>query len=260
MRNFGQMYEAINNNISLILNKNNKLNECILLIKNNNILLNEWHFYNHLFNEESAENRKDFIKESINEFKQYSSDDIKNANEKLNNAFDKLKLSEEVKHEPLYTTLDKLITKKYNIRNIDLKLKYINDVHEYMINEKIEPKTIVEENEFKGDKTLLLNIMIRKFNSKYGDKMNESEKDLFKKVISAKSNEDKQFTYNEIKNDCLSQLNNLIKESEDIDVKSKFLMLKEQLLNESFNKDNYIIDIQNILEKKSVLDEITEIK
>jgi hypothetical protein len=260
MKNFGEIYEAINNNVNLILNKKNKLNECILLIKNNDILLNEWHFYNQLFNEENVDQRKDFIKESINEFKQYSSDDIKKANEKLNKAFDKLKLSEDVKHAPLYAILDKLITEKYNIKNINTKLKYIDEAHTYMINEKIEPKTIVEENEYKGDKTLLLNIMIQKFNRKYGEKMNESEKDLFKKIISAKSNDDKHAIYNEVKNDCLTQLNGLIKESEDIDVKEKFLTLKEQLLNESFNKDNYLTDIYNILEKKSVLDEISDIK
>lgn len=260
MRNFGQIYEAINNNVNLILDKKNKLNECILLIKNNDILLNEWHLYNQLFNEENIEKHKDFIKESINEFKQYSSEDIKGANKKLNDAFDKLNISENIKYAPLYTILDKLITEKYSIKDINVKLNYIDQAYEYMINEKIGAKNVIDENNYKGDKTLLLNIMIQKFNNKYNETMNESEKLLFKEIISAKTNEDKQHIYNNIKNDCLSQLNELIKESENVDVKEKFLTLKEQLLNENYNKDSYLNDIYTILEKKSVLEEITEIK
>jgi len=64
--------------------------------------------------------------------------------------------------------------------------------------------------------------------------------------------EEKEKLFKDTNDECLSLINSKLEES-DINAKEKLLSVKERLLNQEFNKDNFIKDISKLVELKETL-------
>ena len=103
-------------------------------------------------------------------------------------------------------------------------------------------------NESKGD---TLN-KINEFNEKYGNILTESEKTFVKEMFSSKS-EKKEKLFNNLKNECLMQINKLISEANNENDIIGLNELKEQINTKYFNETTLVQDVAKLLEINVVL-------
>jgi hypothetical protein len=64
--------------------------------------------------------------------------------------------------------------------------------------------------------------------------------------------EEKEKLFKDTNVECVSLINSKLEES-DINAKEKLLSVKERLLNQEYNKDNFIKDITKLIELKETL-------
>ena len=126
-------------------------------------------------------------------------------------------------------------------------LEATDKVVDYIVNNK--PKVIGEAIDLPN--SMLTTIMVDKYNEKYGT-MNESERKVLKTLIES-TEEEKTEVYTDILNECLTLINEKL-DTDDLDTKSKLLMVKERLLNDKkdVNQD-FIKNISKLVELRSSL-------
>lgn len=240
------------------------LKEYVQLLKNNKILFEKYHLINKL-NEGINENiKEEFITDVINVFNNnFTKKDIKESEIKLNkviNDFLPKTLLEEynksVCNDELCESFDVLFTKNLNTKNIEQLIsckKYINEnIKTIKPVVKTEYDIIIE----KVTPDVLSKKLIEKFNLKYDTLLKPEEKTIFKKILESNTDEKKVSLLNELKSDCLIDVNELLKECDDVNFKEKLLILKEKLLSE--NNNDFYENITKLIETKQLLQEIKE--
>jgi hypothetical protein len=114
-------------------------------------------------------------------------------------------------------------------------------------------EVVVEETEsINLPPSVLTKMATNRFNTKYSD-ISESEKGILKVVLNG-SEEDKENLYNELKTECIDSIDNKLNENIDLDLKDKILKVKDRLLRMNFNKEEYIKDIDKVVELKSSIE------
>lgn len=124
----------------------------------------------------------------------------------------------------------------------------------------MESKKIVEKyiDENKKEKEKNDNVNIYEMINKYNDSktfLNEEENELVQQITAARSpiaEERKKKLFEKFKNECISKIDSLIKESNEED-KQNLSNLKEQLNSYKFNTDTLVTDIAKLLEIRDVL-------
>ena len=162
------------------------------------------------------------------------------------------------------------LIKKYNIKPNDLisedKLAYFNSCN-YILSKdkKLSNMKDINDNvvsicEFvksNAEKTLnenKVNIykLVDDFESKLNKNLNESETKLIKAIIEGKTTDELQTMFNDIKQDCIEQIN-LMEKNEG---KSEELQqIKEDIQNKTLQKDTMLEDVIKLLEVQEVLSE-----
>jgi hypothetical protein len=215
--------------VSLYENEEKKylIGKYIKLIKENKILKEQYELFSQL--EEGTESfiveNKLFAKEYFNEilkpFEKYSKEEIHKNNEivynfmKENNLIGDEKIINEDKLSSLVefiiyddgSNTGKIVTKKLEAIN-ELKIKKENS----LVN---ETKTVEEK--------------IKEFNEKYKGTLTNEEMDVLKSLITCTKDE-KPEMLKEYQKNVVNNINQLIKEASDIELKEKYLQLKEQIL------------------------------
>ena len=100
---------------------------------------------------------------------------------------------------------------------------------------------------------LFYKILIDKFNEKYESSLNEEEKKIFETITSSNSVDDKKNIFEELRKECLTLTNELLKENIEVDVREKTLLVKEKLLEQTFSEGEYVRDIVSLNKLKKTL-------
>jgi len=188
---------------------------------------------------------EDFEKLSIKEPKQYL-DNLKNIlNKKFelvtetSNKIEKL-LPKNIDYEynSIYEGLD-LLAIEIDLNNIVKKNESIELLENHLISEKEE---IIEEGEinFTTNENLLKTILVNNFNILYENNLDETEKKLFREIISINKS-DLNNNFNLLKEEILKKLDDIILENNDEVLNEKIKEVKKEvLLNSQVNKLNYL--------------------
>lgn len=253
------------NNLFEDRNKGGKfLKEYVILLKENKVLNEKYQLINKLKEGVDKDVKDLFLNEVLNIFTdKFTTKEIKESNIKLNNVINTLpsKLLKEYKtfkcEDLMCESFDKLFNTEVNTKNIELLVKTKS-----YINENIKIKTdVVKTEQQKLVETIspeiLTKTLIEKFNKKFGDLLNEEQKQLFKKIVKSNNENDKESLIKEIKTSCLTDVNTLLSECNDIDFKEKLLVLKEKLLFDE-QGTNFYDKITKLIETKEVMKEIKE--
>jgi hypothetical protein len=188
---------------------------------------------------------EDFEKLSIKEPKQYLNNLKDVLSEKFelitetSNKIEKL-LPKDIEYEynSIYEGLD-LLSIKFDLNNIVKKHESVDLLENHLITDKEE---IIEEsnNMYTKNEKLLKTILVNNFNILYENNLDETEKKLFKEIISINES-DLKVNFNLLKEDILKKLDNIIKENHDEILNEKIKEVKDEvLLNSKVNKLNYL--------------------
>lgn len=262
MKNFGTIKSVVNSIISeSISNKSVKgrklFKEYINKIKKNEILKTQFHIYSNIESKyEINESRAiEFVKANISLMDKFSKSDIEKANKDLSNIFFKEVLgsssiySDNEKLNYLHEDISKLILLNKNHKNISESVDRLTSVAEFIMNNK-PTNNVINEN-LGVSNEILTPLVVDGFNNQYNE-LNENQRELVNLVVESKVS-DRETFYNKLIKECLTKINNLLKVS-DITTKESLLSAKENLLNRSFNDDNFIEESTKIIELSNDLD------
>ena len=161
------------------------------------------------------------------------------------------------------------IIKKYNIKPSDFIPQEKLDLFEncnYVLSKKKKLTNLMEmKNSFDNVVSYVKNninnlnenkksnlSLIDEFNTKYGNKLNESEKLFVKEMISSKTAK-KETLFNNLKNECLKQLDKMKLDAKTDNDKLGLNELEEQIKSKMFNESTLIKDVAKLLELNVVL-------
>lgn len=232
---------------SLFKNKSNAVKEFITTIKEDKNLLSQFQFYKSLEKNNDKVNTNEYITESFNmTCEKIDMKTLKESNDKLANIIKKydIKPNDFIPQEKLdlFENCNYIFSNKKKLSNLmEMKMSFDNVV-EYT------KKNYNSLNESKGD---ALN-KINEFNEKYGNILTESEKTFVKEMFSSKS-EKKEKLFNNLKNECLIQINKLISEANNENDIIGLNELKEQINTKYFNETTLVQDVAKLLEINVVL-------
>ncbi len=255
MENFGTIKDTFNTILAeaIILKKEDgkKLfNKYLKTLKENKELRKQYLIYKNLSNKsfDDSNEAKDYIKENINLLKDLNTKIVNEGINKLMSLLENKDMTSDNRN--LYTHIELLSTTKKTPSNLDKINESINFIKEDML--KREEVVVEETDSINLPPSVLTKMATNRFNTKYSD-ISESEKGILKVVLNG-SEEDKENLYNELKTECIDSIDNKLNENIDLDLKDKILKVKDRLLRMNFNKEEYIKDIDKVVELKSSIE------
>lgn len=258
--NIGILNEIFFQNINNIINKKNGgkiIKEYVSLYKNNKDLLTGLMVFENLTSQNIGEDSKEFIEGNIKFIQENVN--IKTLETKIGlveKFLDKNKIVKisDVENGELFEGIHKLIFLPKTITKINEKVNITNKLSKMLddINdERGEDTSLMLESP--ENSNLFYKILIDKFNEKYESSLNEEEKKIFETITSSNSVDDKKSIFEEIKKECLTLTNELLKENIEVEVREKTLLVKERLLEQTFSEGEYVRDIVSLNKLKKTL-------
>ena len=258
--NIGILNEIFFQNINNIINKKNGgkiIKEYVSLYKNNKDLLTGLMVFENLTSQNISGDSKVFIDENIKFIQENVN--IKTLESKISlveNFLDKNKITKisNIENEALFENIHKLIFLPKSINKINEKVNITNKLSKMLddINdERGEDTSLMLESP--ENSNLFYKILIDKFNEKYESSLNEEEKKIFETITSSNSVDDKKNIFEELRKECLTLTNELLKEDIEVDVREKTLLVKEKLLEQTFSEGEYVRDIVSLNKLKKTL-------
>ena len=259
--NFGQIKDVYNEILAESISTGNKEKKglfkgYIKALRENEILKSQFFIYSNIQNklEENEGRAIEFIKENINLMNNFTTKDINEANKTL--ILDLIGENAElysatVRVKELHENISKLITTKKGPNTISSLIETTEKVAEYITsNKKVEELVIEGLDEIVLSTSQLGELMVGKYNDRYSN-LNESDKKVIKTILESTA-EGREDLFNTTVSECLTLVNDKIKESSN-DLKETLLTLKESLLDRSFIKESFDVDIIKMLELKEDL-------
>lgn len=252
VKNFGKIKNTYNTILveSITSKKDeNKLvfKKYIKEIKGDEILKEQFLIFNNIENKIEADRVKaiEYVKESIALLSKYPKQSIIESNTKL---FNDIVFEFDVDYDKksLHEAITTLVFTDRKASTLDVILDATDKVVDYIINNKT--KKVNEGLDIPN--SLLISLSVGNFNEEYKD-LSESEKAIVSIMIES-TPEEKKKLFKDTNDECLSLINSKLEESE-INAKEKLLSVKERLLTQEFNKDNFINDITKLIELKETL-------
>jgi len=255
MQNFGQIHETFKDILANgIVEGNNEYKKIFKTyakaLKENSTLKKQFQVFDKLENKVVVENEGEKQRFLVDEcISMLAGLKVNEANQKLVNYLNKkgFELLEDYDNKELYEHIHNLAFTKKTAKNIDLIIesKLFVTKHSKVISES---KEIVEPymNKFMGP------AMVEKFNSKYMEKLSETEQKAFK-IISNGTNEEKENLYKGTLIECIDLINGKLNEESNIDEKDTYLRVKDKLLRYNFSPDKFISEISEIAYLKDTL-------
>lgn len=260
MKNFGRIKTAFNdllaNSVGRKKDNKNKIifKDYVKAIRESEILKSQFLVYSNIENmtDDCPSSAVNFISENVNALRKYKPEDIIAENKKLIALSESIsrKLNEPYELYAMHESLSNLICTERTPRNLTDLSNDLKVVVNYAKNNK--EKTISESSEL--PQSLLLNIVVDKFNDKY-DSLDESSKLAVKSVIDSTS-EEKNTIYKKLIRESIDLIDMKLIDTTDLISKEKLLKVKDKLLrdnDEIINENEYISSISKIVELKNGL-------
>lgn len=250
--NFGLSNYIFEDVLPSLFVKNNKVvSEFIKTIKEDKNLMVQFQFYKALDKYSNELDANSYVNESLSFV--YDNIDINTLNEsnmKLGSIISKYNIrpSDYISEDKLkfFDDCDYLFKNKKRLSNlseVNLRIKSVSD--SIKNNVKINESNI---NSFK---------LIEDFEKKYNSLLNEDEKSFVREIMDAKESSDnlrKENLFNRFKNECITLIDSMIKESSDDD-KDGLNAIRNQIEEKKFCSENLVSDIAKLLEIRDILKE-----
>lgn len=249
-RNFGIIYQVIEANLHKLLESKsgvNSLRKIVKTIKGDKILHEQFKAYNNLLPSKHIDNVSEYINEAISMSPRFNKKMVKESNEKLIKLLKSEHLDEMVDIDDdkldLFESIEYVTMNKKSLNNID---EYVNATK--IIKESIEKLPKIEEN------TMTIKEYSEAINQVaegFGNDLNSEEIKLIKEV----SNGNGEAYFNECKESTLSKLDSMMLCEKDMETKSRLSQIYEKINKKTYNKENAIVDISEMIEIQSTIDE-----
>jgi hypothetical protein len=261
MQNFGIINETFKNILAdSIVSKSEKgkkvFRRYIKALKENRVFRTQYNIYNKLENKVETDRFKsgEYVHESIKVLKNLDKDVILNENSKLISYLTKFGYevsTDDYPYKELHENIHSLVVSEETAKNLDIITESSHFINNYIKN---NTKPVIAESTGKFfHQSTLGNELYKKFNERYADKLNESEKRVFKVVTDKRSTEeDKKNLYADMIRECIELVNEQLKEC-NIEEKDKLLQVKDKLLRFKYNKDKFVSEISKIVNLKGNL-------
>lgn len=251
MKNFGTIKDTFNSILAeAIIQKDEEgkklFNQYLKTLKENTELRKQYLIFKNLSTKSftDAVEAKDYIKENIELLKDLKVESLKEGFEKLETILEGKTLNEE--NSELYSHINTLYSTEKTPSTLDKINDSINYIKEDMLKRE---EVIVEETETVNlPPSVLTKMATSRFNSKYAN-IDESEKGILKVVLNG-TEEDKEKLYNDLKTECIDSIDTKLNEDIDLDLKDKILKVKDRLLRMNYSKEDYIKDLDKVVELK----------
>ena len=249
-RNFGIIYQVIESNVKHLLESKegvNSLRKICKAIKSDKILHEQFKAYNNLQPSHKVNNVAEYINEAIVLTPSFNKEMVKEANERLIKLMKDEKLDEMIDIDEskldLFESIEYVTMNKKTLSNID---EYVNATN--VIKESIEKLPLKEEKkmtikEYSNE--------VEKISESLGDDLNADEIKLIKEISSGNGEN----YFNECKETTLNKLDNMMLNETDMETKSRLSQIFEKINGKSYNKENAIVDISEMLEIQSTIDD-----
>lgn len=257
MYNFGEIKETYNkiylDSFSTKDSKKKKVFEYyIQKLKESKILKEEFDLYNQLqnINFSNELDSQIFIDESINVIKNFNQSEVDKIHNDLIGELEKNGYSICENTNQITSLFEQILNTKKEYKNLSIITESITKLRKTLVKESFQEKEI--EKAVALPTNVLSNLLVNKFNSKYGE-LDESSKKLIKVLLNG-SEEEKSELFNSTLKECVELVNNKLKESQnDLELKDKLLQTKERLLEMSFDRDTYSDNLTKLVELKNNL-------
>lgn len=241
MYNFGKIkhniYAIVSEGIvSKDLTKKNILKEYIATIKGSEILRTESKIYFNIENksQNSEYLATEYIKENINLLSKFSKKEILKENKKLFKLLEGQDTVDFYDKFGLHDNIHNLIVTEKTPDTINNIVESTNVIKEYV------NLNIIKEERIKEDllpNSILSKFLIEKYNQKYSS-LDENDAEFVKSIL--ENDETKQETVlSNLKKDIMVNINESIEDTDDINVKSKLLDVKNRLIETTYLKENF---------------------
>jgi hypothetical protein len=256
MKNFGVIKESLNNLLvgSIIKEDTegkNIFKEYISQLNNDEILKSQYIVYNNIESKhfEDALDATEYIKENIEVLRKFDKKSIIESNKKLKSVLSKESdIDSDYKEKELHENITNLIFTPKKASNIDSIQESFSFIKNYLLNNK--PEEVVTES-VELPPSVLTKMALDKFNQRY-DGIDEGEKKIIKSILNGDES-DREQVYTDIVRECIDIVNSKLNESEDLDLKTKLLDVKDKILRMEYNSENYRTDIGKLYDlKKSI--------
>lgn len=252
VKNFGKIKNTYNTILVESITSKKDENKSVFkkyikAIKSDEILKEQFLIFNNIENKVEVDRAKatEYVKESIALLSKYPKQSIIESNTKLiaDLAFE---FDVDYDKKDLHEAIATLVFTDKKASTLDTILEATDKIVNYIMNNEVKVVTEVLD----IPNSMLLSLSVGNFNEEYKD-LSESEKAIVSIMIES-TPEEKEKLFKDTNDECLSLINSKLEES-DINAKEKLLSVKERLLNQEFNKDNFIKDITKLVELKETL-------
>lgn len=249
-RNFGIIYNVIEANIPRLLESaegQKSLRKIVKTIKSDKLLHEQFKAYNNLQPSNKVVNVDEYINEAISLSPSFDKKAIKESNEKLIRLVKAEKLNEMIDIDDeklnLYESIEYVTLNKKSLSNID---EYVTARN--VIKESIEKLPISESN---GITIESYAKHVDTISEQMSNDLNSEEMKLIKEVTEGNGEQ----YFNECKTKTLYKLDEMMKNEQDIETKSRLSQIYEKINKKTYIKENAIVDIAEMVEMQSTIDE-----
>jgi hypothetical protein len=251
MKNFGEIKNRFNEILTEAIVKKDDagrktFGNYIKMLKENVILNIQYHIFDNIENKyfEDKSDAKDYIKENISLLKDFTKEQIIEANSKLAGMVS-FESGEDYEGKELHDNITNLIFTDKKAETLDSITESIHLLRDHMTTQRIDEGEKTEKIDLPP--SIVSKMVINKFNTKY-ENISEDEKKIIKSILNG-SEEDKKNLHTEMVRECVDTIDSKLDES-DINLKGKLLSAKDKLLRMSYNEETYTSDISKIYNLK----------
>lgn len=243
MTNFGELKTKLLAKLTESYTSNNKgeIKDLVNKLKSNKSLSEMYMFYENIENLNISS--KDKAKLYVESIEPILIEKMKSLKKEMKD-FGKSLKEVVVESNSLYNDLD-ILSEETNMHNVASKIDARENLMSHLLKDK--KKEVFEKPSVQIENHSLLNtVLVNNFNIKYGDFLNEEQKETFNKIVSM-TNEELINEMNSVKKELNNKLDSLLKESTEDSVTSKLTNVKLEVEKSEVSKFNYykLIELKN---------------
>jgi len=255
MENFGKIMNIFNNILAEGISKKDTNSKTLFkkylkAIKESDILRTQFLVYNNIetWVDDDVMSSHLFISENLRLLEKFKKADIIKENKKLVDLLGSKPTDATYALSDLHESISNLVFLKRVPENVAGITENIKKVTKHIINNN---KAKVVNESFDLPNSMITNLMLGKFNEKYGS-LDEADRKILTMLINSTLDEKKDY-YSTVASECIALIDSMLKESNN-DSKDKLLQAKDRLAQKvDLNEDNFTTKVYKLIELKNNL-------